>query len=96
MLQRATGRHGSQTLSASACVQHARLNVRPMSTNLAYLDPGSSGMMLQMVGGMLAAVAVTLKLFWRHILEMLHIRARHEPVQTAEAHERDVRNDVAP
>lgn len=66
------------------------------STNLAYLDPGSAGMMLQMVGGMIAAAAVTLKLFWRHILVMLHIRPRETITPTAEtSREQASRDDVA-
>jgi hypothetical protein len=43
-------------------------------TNLAYLDPGSASIMLQMLGGGIAAVAVMLKLFWRRILRVLHLR----------------------
>jgi hypothetical protein len=49
-----------------------------MHTTLAYLDPGSAGLVLQMIGGGLAAGAVALKLFWRRILRLLHIR-RDEP-----------------
>jgi hypothetical protein len=49
-----------------------------INTTLAYLDPGSAGVILQMLGGGLAAAAVTLKLFWRRILRFLHIR-RDEP-----------------
>ena len=45
-----------------------------MTSTLAYLDPGSAGMILQMLGGGLAALAVTGKLFWRRILRFLHIR----------------------
>jgi hypothetical protein len=42
--------------------------------NLAYLDPGSASIMIQMIGGGVAAAAVTLKLFWRRILRVLHLR----------------------
>jgi hypothetical protein len=45
-----------------------------MRTTLAYLDPGSAGIIIQMIGGGLAALAVALKLFWRRILSFLHIR----------------------
>jgi hypothetical protein len=41
--------------------------------NLAYLDPGSASIMLQMIGGGVAALAVTIKLFWRRILRFLHL-----------------------
>jgi hypothetical protein len=49
-----------------------------MTSTLAYLDPGSASMILQMLVGGLAAVAVSLKLFWRRILKFLRIR-REEP-----------------
>ena len=34
---------------------------------LAYLDPGSGSMILQMLAGGAAAVAVTGKLYWRRL-----------------------------
>ena len=34
---------------------------------LAYLDPGSGSMIIQIIVGGLAAVGVTLKLYWRRI-----------------------------
>ena len=49
-----------------------------MTSTFAYLDPGSAGMILQMLGGGLAALAVGVKLFWRRILRFLHIK-RDEP-----------------
>ena len=45
-----------------------------MIGTLAYLDPGSASMILQMLVGGLAAVAVSIKLFWRRILRFLHIK----------------------
>jgi hypothetical protein len=45
-----------------------------MSRTLAYLDPGSAGMILQMIAGGLAALAVSIKLFWRRILRFLRIK----------------------
>jgi len=44
-----------------------------MSTPLAYLDPGSASLILQMIGGGLAAAAVGVKVFWRRILRFLHL-----------------------
>jgi hypothetical protein len=41
---------------------------------LAYLDPGSSSMIVQMLLGGLAAAGVALKLYWRRFLKFLHIR----------------------
>jgi hypothetical protein len=49
-----------------------------MTTVLAYLDPGSGSMILQVIAGGLAAVAVTAKLYWNRILKFLHIR-KDEP-----------------
>ena len=37
-------------------------------TILAYLDPGSSSMILQMLLGGVAAVGVALKLYWRRFM----------------------------
>jgi hypothetical protein len=54
-----------------------------MTTVLAYLDPGSGSMILQIIAGGLAAVAVTAKLYWNRILRFLRIR-KDEP-ETAEA-----------
>jgi hypothetical protein len=49
-----------------------------MSTVLAYLDPGSGSMILQIIAGGLAAVAVTAKLYWNRLLRFLRIR-KDEP-----------------
>ncbi|HEV2771601.1 MAG TPA: hypothetical protein VGV57_02020 [Thermoleophilaceae bacterium] len=35
---------------------------------LAYLDPGSGSMIIQILVGGLAAVGVTMKLYWRRII----------------------------
>jgi hypothetical protein len=45
---------------------------------LAYLDPGSGSMILQILAGGLAAVAVTAKLYWNRILKLLRIRKPEE------------------
>jgi hypothetical protein len=49
-----------------------------MTTVLAYLDPGSGSMILQIIAGGLAAVAVTAKLYWGRLLKFLRIR-KDEP-----------------
>lgn len=41
---------------------------------LAYLDPGSGSMILQILAGGVAAVAVTARLYWNRILRFLRIR----------------------
>jgi hypothetical protein len=41
---------------------------------LAYLDPGSGSMILQILAGGVAAVAVTAKLYWSRLLKFLRIR----------------------
>lgn len=43
-------------------------------TQPMYLDPGSASIILQMIGGGVVAAVVALKLFWRRILRVLHIR----------------------
>jgi hypothetical protein len=45
-----------------------------MTSLLAYLDPGSGSMILQIIAGGLAAVAVTAKLYWGRLLKFLRIR----------------------
>ena len=49
-----------------------------MTTLLAYLDPGSGSMILQILAGGVAAVAVTAKLYWNRVLRFLRIR-KDEP-----------------
>ena len=53
-----------------------------MTTVLAYLDPGSGSMILQIIAGGVAAVEVTAKLYWRKLLRFLRIR-KDDP-ETAE------------
>ena len=43
---------------------------------IAYLDPGSGSMLVQLLVGGTAAVAVTAKLYWRRLLSLLRIRRR--------------------
>jgi hypothetical protein len=45
---------------------------------LAYLDPGSGSMILQILAGGFAAVAVTAKLYWNRVLKFLHIKKDDE------------------
>jgi hypothetical protein len=55
-----------------------------MKLVLAYLDPGSGSMMLQVIAGGLAAAAVTLKVYWNRVLVFLRIRKPRE--ETAATH----------
>ena len=45
---------------------------------LAYLDPGSGSMILQLIAGGTAAVAVTGKLYWRRVKRFLRLRKDEE------------------
>jgi hypothetical protein len=45
---------------------------------LAYLDPGSSSVFLQVLAGGVAAIGVTARLFWNRILRFFRIR-RDDP-----------------
>jgi hypothetical protein len=47
-------------------------------TVFAYLDPGTGSMLVQLLVGGVAAVAVTAKLYWHRILRLLRIR-KDEP-----------------
>ena len=53
-------------------------------TVLAYLDPGSGSMILQVLLGGAAAAAVSMKLWWHSVLRVLHIKRepREEPVRS--------------
>ena len=55
--------------------------------NLAYIDPGSGSMILQMILGGLAAAAVFAKLFWHRMLVFLRIRKPDAPARGAESAE---------
>jgi hypothetical protein len=47
---------------------------------LAYLDPGTGSMLVQLLVGGAAAVGVTARFYWRRILRLLGIRkAEPEP-----------------
>ena len=46
----------------------------------AYLDPGTGSMLVQLLVGGAAAVAVTAKLYWHRILRLFRIR-KDEPDQ---------------
>jgi hypothetical protein len=43
-------------------------------TVFGYLDPGTGSMLVQLLVGGVAAVAVTAKLYWHRILRLLRIR----------------------
>ena len=45
---------------------------------LAYLDPGTGSMLLQLLVGGVAAIGVTAKFYWRRILRFVRIR-KDEP-----------------
>ena len=56
-----------------------------MTTVFAYLDPGSGSMILQLLAGGLAAVAVTAKLYWGRVLKFLRIRKDDDETSPAKA-----------
>jgi hypothetical protein len=41
---------------------------------LAYLDPGSGSLIVQLLVGGVAAIGVSLKLYWHRVLSFLRIR----------------------
>ena len=45
---------------------------------LAYLDPGSGSMIIQVLAGGVAAIGVAAKLYWRRLLHLLRIRRDDE------------------
>ncbi|MDH3787519.1 MAG: hypothetical protein OES53_03035 [Xanthomonadales bacterium] len=46
---------------------------------LAYLDPGTGSMMLQVILGGIAAVGVALKLYWHKLRVALGFRGKDKP-----------------
>jgi len=56
---------------------------------LAYLDPGSGSMILQMLAGGVAAVAVTARLYWNRLLKFLRIRKDEEVVEPQKSQQTD-------
>jgi hypothetical protein len=59
---------------------HGHGIVYPAAALFAYLDPGTGSMLVQLLVGGVAAVAVTAKLYWHRILRLLRIR-KDEPDQ---------------
>ncbi len=59
-----------------------------MTKTIGYLDPGSAGVILQMIGGGLAAVIVTMKLYGRRILRFFHLGTRPTDEQAASSSDR--------
>lgn len=45
-----------------------------VTTVVAYLDPGTGSMIVQLALGGAAAVAVGAKFYWRRLLTLLHLR----------------------
>ena len=56
-----------------------------MTSFFAYLDPGSGSMILQIIAGGLAAVAVTAKLYWGRLMKFLRIRKDEPEVRERKA-----------
>jgi hypothetical protein len=65
--------------------------------SLGYIDPASGSMLLQILLGGVAAIAVALKMWWRRVLRILHIR-KPEDDESAEpvsaAHESEALDPV--
>jgi len=51
---------------------------------LAYLDPGTGSMLVQLLVGGVAAAAVAIKLYWYRILRLLRIRKDEPALRSAE------------
>ena len=56
---------------------------------LAYLDPGSGSMILQILTGGVAAVAVTLRLYWNRIKKFLRIKQDDEVAEPKQQQQTD-------
>ena len=49
----------------------------------AYLDAGSAGVIVQMIGGGVAALLVALKIYGRKLLVFLHLKKKDVPQAVA-------------
>ena len=56
---------------------------------LAYLDPGSGSMILQILLGGVAAIAVTAKLYWHRLLKFLRIKKDDDVVEPKQPQQAD-------
>ena len=56
-----------------------------MQTVLAYLDPGSGSMLLQLLLGGAAAAGIGLKMTWRRVLGILHLGKKQSDPDTPAA-----------
>ena len=56
---------------------------------LAYLDPGSGSMILQILAGGVAAIAVTARLYWNRILKFLRIKKDDEVAEPKQQQQTD-------
>jgi hypothetical protein len=65
--------------------------------NLSYIDAQSGSMLLQILLGGAAAMAVALKMWWRRVLRFLHIRKPDddEPSEPAMAPESEALDPVS-
>jgi hypothetical protein len=65
--------------------------------NLGYIDPASGSMLLQIILGGVAAMAVALKMWWRRVLRFLRIRKPEddEPYEPAMAPESEALDPVS-
>jgi hypothetical protein len=52
---------------------------------LAYLDPGSGSVIVQVLLGGIATLAVAAKLWWGRVLKVLRIRKPEEPQSEADS-----------
>ncbi len=55
----------------------------------AYLDPGSGSMILQILAGGVAALAVTARLYWNRLLKLLRIRKDDDAVEPPQQQQAD-------
>ena len=63
--------------------------VLAMNSAYAYLDPGSGSAILQGIIGALAAIAITLKLYWHRLLCFLGLRKRIDDSEDEQPDEAD-------
>jgi hypothetical protein len=58
-----------------------------MMHTIAYLDPGSAGVVIQIIAGGVAALAVSLKMYGRRLLVFLHLKKADRNPEPVARHE---------
>jgi hypothetical protein len=60
-----------------------------LATELPYLNPGTGGLIIQLLLGALFAIGLTARILWSRIKKILHLRSAEPDEETASKKEKD-------